>query len=84
MTTHPGGQYRFWRADADDGDLWIVKMANNVDNDQAGSDDNPNHDSYKAANQACNNLCDMSEIDKLYILFVYRCTHVYNRQEIDS
>ena len=48
MTTHPGGQYRFWRADADDGDLWIVKMANNVDNDQAGFDDNPNHDSYKA------------------------------------
>ena len=48
MTALNAGQYRFWKADANDGDLWIVRMANNVDNDQAGSDLTPNHDRYKA------------------------------------
>ena len=49
MTTLTG-QYRFLKAAANDhDDLWMIKMTNNVDNDQASSDHNPNHDRYKAA-----------------------------------
>ena len=49
MTTFTG-QYRFSKAAADgDDDLWMIKITNNVDNDQASSDHNPNHDGYKAA-----------------------------------